>query len=926
MLFWQPMIFARRAFALLYFLGAASTLALEVVWARLMALAMGSAVEAIACVLAAFMGGLGAGAWLAGEWGDRVRRPAGAFAVVQLLGALAATLPYLVFLLPAKTAFFSGLISLALASLPLGMLFPLASRVRESDGTGRGSRAGVLYALDTGGALVGCLLAGLFLIPAAGLIGTLSMAAGLKILAAGLVILVCGRARPDEPRGPAARPEAAEGQPRLAPVFLLVAVQGFALLGAENIFSRVLAFVLYRGSTTYAFIAMLATVLGFTSLGAWMTGRAPSVSSDGTATDLRDPLGRAWRFAVLSGACLLLSLAVLLVAGPVPESGALGPAALLVTLLACGPPSFFSGAVFACACRAAARRQAARGAGRVLAVNTLSGVLGALLVPLALVPVLGLGATLSVLGILPIAAGLLVSKREEGRRPWPAAIASLSAAVLLVLAGPRWVRHLGEVIFYHEGSDVSVAVTSEPEGGKRLFVDGIAVAGTDLIMSTDQKTLAHLPVLLHPGPRSVLTVGFGSGGTSYSLLLHPDLQVDCAEISHAVIRAAPYLTEANRGLLDHPSPRYRLHLQDARRFLATTARSFDVIANDCTDLAYRSDASLYTQDFFTLVRRHLAPGGIAAAWIPLRGQPPYRVMKTVLRTFAEVFPAVSLWVFDAHPVHFGILLGGSRPLDVDLARVGRVLQNPQVARDLKAIGLDDPLRLATSRHLDDRTLRAWAAGAGLHTDDRPVVEFWAPLESGDDASAYRFLLSAGAAHPAVVQNVGALTRRDLACRIASRPGLLSGHRAWLEEDEEAARWFYLHALRACPQDPGVRILLGIGEPETARLLEQIRRPLSNPGALSRLGAVRLYEGDYRRALDLFAAARVVNPKDPGALLGVGLAHLGAGRGRAARVVFFRVLASGAPEPLAGRALAALALARLPAPLGSGLWALTFVGL
>ena len=133
------MLRPRYTFAVLYLLGAVSTLALEVVWARLMALAMGSAVEAIACVLAAFMGGLGAGAWVGSEWGDRIRRPAGTFAVLQLVGALAATLPYLVFLLPAKAAFFFGLISVALASFPLGVLFPLASRVREEDGTGRGS-------------------------------------------------------------------------------------------------------------------------------------------------------------------------------------------------------------------------------------------------------------------------------------------------------------------------------------------------------------------------------------------------------------------------------------------------------------------------------------------------------------------------------------------------------------------------------------------------------------------------------------------------------------------------------------------------------------------------------------------------------------------------------------------------------------------
>ena len=261
-----------------------------------------------------------------------------------------------------------------------------------------------------------------------------------------------------------------------------------------------------------------------------------------------------------------------------------------------------------------------------------------------------------------------------------------------------------------------------------------------------------------------------------------------------------------------------------------------------------------------------------------------------------------------------------------MARLKRILKDPKVARDLKTIGLDDPLRLATSRHLGDRELRAWVAGIPLHTDDRPVVEFWAPGEAGDDASAYRFLKSAGASHPAVVRHVGGLTRRDLGCRIAARPFLLSGHRAWMENDEEQARRFYLHALQTCPGDPAVRMLLGIGAEKTSRLEEHSREPLSHPDSLAQLGAVRLYEGEYKQALDLFAAGRVVNPKDAGSLLGIGLAHLGAGRCRAARVVLFRVLASGAPKPLWDRALFALVLARLPGPLCRGLWALTFTGL
>ncbi|MBW1872884.1 MAG: hypothetical protein JRJ19_12510, partial [Deltaproteobacteria bacterium] len=232
--------------------------------------------------------------------------------------------------------------------------------------------------------------------------------------------------------------------------------------------------------------------------------------------------------------------------------------------------------------------------GRVLGVNTILAVAGALLVPLVLVPWLGLGISLAIVGLLPLVAAWLVSIGRGARLQAGLVGLGLIGALGLLLAGPGWVRNIGQPIYYAEGRDVSVAVI-EVKGGRRLFVDGIAVAGSDVIMATDQKTLAHLPVLLHPQPGRVLTVGFGSGGTSGSLLLHEDLEVDCVEISETVVTAGRFFYTVNLGLFNEPiSPRYNLIIQDAKRYLAETEIFYDIIVNDCTDLAYRSDASLYT--------------------------------------------------------------------------------------------------------------------------------------------------------------------------------------------------------------------------------------------------------------------------------------------------------------------------------------------
>ena len=58
--------------------------------------------------------------------------------------------------------------------------------------------------------------------------------------------------------------------------------------------------------------------------------------------------------------------------------------------------------------------------------------------------------------------------------------------------------------------------------------------------------LAHLPLLLADDPRAALTVGFGTGTTSGSMLLH-DIAVDAVEIEEKIIEAAPLFSAINRG-------------------------------------------------------------------------------------------------------------------------------------------------------------------------------------------------------------------------------------------------------------------------------------------------------------------------------------------------------------------------------------------
>src|SRR5262245_63600026 len=90
------------------------------------------------------------------------------------------------------------------------------------------------------------------------------------------------------------------------------------------------------------------------------------------------------------------------------------------------------------------------------------------------------------------------------------------------------------VLFYREGATATVAVI---EGHYRfLRINGKTDAG-DSPDNLTERLLAHVPLLLHPRPRTVLVIGLGTGITLGSSLRHPVERADTVEISPEVVEA-----------------------------------------------------------------------------------------------------------------------------------------------------------------------------------------------------------------------------------------------------------------------------------------------------------------------------------------------------------------------------------------------------
>jgi spermidine synthase len=116
----------------------------------------------------------------------------------------------------------------------------------------------------------------------------------------------------------------------------------------------------------------------------------------------------------------------------------------------------------------------------------------------------------------------------------------------------------------------------------------------------------------------------------------------------------------------------------------------------------------------------LAEDGIAAAWVPVGGL-SFRDLQTLIATFDQVYPHTTVWFFTPYPTHFIILLGTPQAPAIALADLEQKMH--QVREDLETIGVENVYEVASMLLLGEQDVDDLVAGARIHTDDRPILEF-----------------------------------------------------------------------------------------------------------------------------------------------------------------------------------------------------------
>ena len=713
----------RLACALLVASGFAG-LGYQILWTQQFALCLGHESAAILAVVTAFFAGLSLGALLLGRAVEASVHPerwyAAAEAVIgvwSLLLALAVKpLGNVVLALTGPTpapawqwsvAFLASFLLLLPATAAMGVTLPAMERLTAGAPGDRRSIA-TLYAANTFGAVLGVLAISLWLIPSFGLARASACCVALNLLAAGAATVFAGTSARPVPLATAATGGQAAALARLA-------ATGFLGIGFEILAVRVLSQV--TEDTVYTFALLLAVYLIGTSAGAAVYRRIPGDASPST----RD------RLILLLGAACTLSTIGLYFAESLKEwVGAwLGEgyvAALAVeTALAVAVflvPTLLMGALFSELCNEANRRGVPYG--RAIGINTLGATAAPLVFGVLVVPLAGLKAALVIVG----AGYSLLVGRSAWRGPlfW---LATGSAAGVFLLAPPLAFVELPEgsrIFSYRDGVMASVSVVEDGRGVRHLRINNRQQEGASGNRRVDGRQ-ALLPLLLHPAPHAVLFLGVGAGTTSATAAEEPGVTVDAVELLPEVIEAAESFTAT------YPADVHeRLHFiaADARRYVRTAGRRYDVIVADNFHPARSGTGALYTVEHFTAVRERLAPDGLFCQWLPLH-QLDLDSLRSIVRSFNTAFPrAYAVLANNGLDTPTVGLVGRAAAAPFSRAAVGARLAGYGTPDRRAQFGVEDDFAVFGAFIAGPASLARFAGEAPANTDDRPRVAYGAP--------------------------------------------------------------------------------------------------------------------------------------------------------------------------------------------------------
>ena len=725
-------------YLIIFFFSGIAGLIYEVAWARLMSLAFGSTTVANTLVITAFMLGLGLGGLYLGNYVDRKEFHHRIFSCLQLGIGFSSFL--LLFFLPQLPRFSKAILNnihlnqpgysilifiitfiiLFIPTFFMGGTFPVMTKlyVRDEDKIKNG--IGLLYGLNTLGGVIGALSAGFFLIRNLGLSLTQSIAIFINF-AIGIFMFRSHPKISTENRDSKSvlqdfKQAGIEKLKRYLPI--IAGLTGFASLACEIFWIRALS--IFLTNSTYTFTIILIVFLSGIFIGSIIFAK---LSKKSNLINIFATVQILTGLYIITG-CLFLNKLPGLLFGiqnilEIPFFRMFLPA-LILSVVVVFIPTIFMGISFPLVCSLYSQeiKHLGNKLGNVYFTNTLGSALGSLLAGIFFIDYLGVIRGLIAVGLINLVIGffftLYLKNRSLNIIIFVCAIIISFYSIQNKFILPPSIYHSptrqDRVLYYKETRDGTIIVSEDRLTGIRsCYVNNSAVIGTTYDAIKVVKMLGNLPFIFNPGAKDILVIGFGVGITTSSIARYNIKKIDCVEICPGLREAAKYFTNFNNYIFKNPVMNFIPN--DGRNFLLLSNKRYDIISCDPTHPILGS-GNLYTKEYFMLCKDHLSENGVVCQYLPFHKLSPEE-FRSLIKTFAIVFPHTSIWLGYSH----GVLIGTNAPQTIKFESL----------KNLKDEMLNDPYLLAVSYLLDTEAINNFSTEAKINTDNHPVIEFFTPL-------------------------------------------------------------------------------------------------------------------------------------------------------------------------------------------------------
>lgn len=685
-------------------------------------------------------------------------------------------------LLSVSIKFILGFLILIIPTFLMGTTLPLITRYLSRNWGNYIKNISLLYGLNTLGAITGTLLAGFFLLENYGIHGASIFSASINFLVA-ISFFVFWKILPPPERTNIIKSKNTTQKNVKANDFVLILLTSYTLSGMAAMFYQISwtrALTLILGTSTYAFTIILATFLFGISIGSLFY------------RFISNKLSKTFIYIIIQSIIIASVLISSLYFDEVPlyylylreiffDTWAdLNYIRFFLAFIIIIIPTLGMGILFPVVCDLIfnENKKMSHIVGRTYALNSIGAMIGAICAGLFVIPVLGLQYTIYVgvfLNILATVIVLLQSKNFTKSTKILYPLILLFGYLIFVINTEKWspkimssgvstyadnyfkvsnkYKELSkdyldlkenlsdidvwkttmlnyELLYYQDGLSDSVAVMKNSKGTISLLVNGKVDASAkgdkDIIT---QIMIGQLPLLLHNDPKNIFLVGYASGITAGSILTHPILNLDTAEISPSIVEASKFFNEYNNNPLS--DSRLKLKISDAKHSLMISNKKYDVIVSQPSNPWIKGQSSLFSYEWYKIVEEHLNNDGLFMQWLPAYHISEYN-LKIIINTLSHVFPNLTLWS-STSPGDLILLASKDNNFKASYQKVMKRSNYPQVKEQLEKVGLysDTILRnlflkgdIQIKKYLNENINQELP----INKDDLLIIEYTAPKD------------------------------------------------------------------------------------------------------------------------------------------------------------------------------------------------------